>query len=212
MDADDEQGQGVPPKRESVLVTMPSAWPHKLRKAVIDFAILCAGIVAITMLPIRIRDGDGWWLALFAVGAVVGLGAFVAVAERLARRTPTISLGVAAARLVRTSVRRLGLPIVGLVFFVGWTAVYVSLWLVNPEEAFVGLADAPRIADFFYYAVSAALLATPQDIVATSRGTRAATLIEMLTGFAVLATYLSSFVDWRDERSGDGPGRTEPSD
>jgi hypothetical protein len=183
----------------SVLVSLPTAWPSRLRKAVIDFGLLCAGIVAITMLPVRIHQGSGWWFALFAVGAVGGIGGFVAIAERLARRSPTVSFGVAVARLVRTSLRRLGLPIVGLVFFIGWTAIYISVWLVHPEEAFAGLAAAPRVADFFYYAVSAALLATPQDIVATSRGARAATLIEMLTGFAVLATYLSSFVDFRDQ-------------
>ena len=181
------------------LVTSPTAWSHRLRRAVIDFGILCAGIVAITMIPLRINPGDGWWFVLFAVGLVGGGAAFFAVAQRLAALSPAISFGQAAARILRTSLRRLGLPLVGLVFFVVWTAVYMTLWLVHPEEAFVGLAPAPRIADFFYYAVSAALLATPQDIVATSRGARAATLIEMLTGFAVLATYLSSFVSWKDE-------------
>lgn len=191
------------PALESVLVTLPTAWPSKLRKAVIDFALLCAGIVAITMLPIRIRDGDGWWLALFAFGGVAGVVAFLAVAQRLAHRS-AFSFGQAAARMLRAGVRRLGLPLVGLVFFVVWTAIYITVWLVHPEEAFVGLGAAPRIADFFYYAVSAALLATPQDIVATSRGARAATLIEMLTGFAVLATYLSSFVSWKDEGKGGG--------
>jgi hypothetical protein len=45
--------------------------------------------------------------------------------------------------------------------------------------------------------VSTALISPPGDIVASSRGVRSATMIEMLTGFALLATYLSSFVDWR---------------
>lgn len=199
---DDRPTDEPRPALDSVLVTLPTAWPSKVRKAVIDFALLCAGIVAITMLPIRIHDGDGRWFALFALGGITGIVALLAVAQRLAHRS-SFSLGQALARMLRTGTRRLGLPLVGLVFFVVWTAVYITLWLVHPEEAFVGLAPAPRIADFFYYAVSAALLATPQDIVATSRGARAATLIEMLTGFAVLATYLSSFVNWRDEGSRD---------
>jgi hypothetical protein len=196
---DEAPPEEATPALDRVLVTLPTAWPSRLRKAVIDFALLCAGIVAITMLPIRIRDGDGWWLALFALGGLAGITAFLVVAQRLAHRSP-FSFGQALARILRTGVRRLGLPLVGLVFFVVWTAVYVSVWLVHPEEAFVGLPAAPRLADFFYYAVSAALLATPQDIVATSRGARAATLIEMLMGFAVLATYISSFVGWKDDR------------
>jgi hypothetical protein len=33
------------------------------------------------------------------------------------------------------------------------------------------------------------------DIIALSRGTRSATMIEMLTGLSLLATYLSSLVE-----------------
>ncbi|MBM3679386.1 MAG: hypothetical protein FJW96_16160 [Actinobacteria bacterium] len=211
---DEKPGSGEDGARlETFLVTLPSAWPSKLRKAVIDFALLCAGIVAITMLPIRIERDDGFWFVLFALGGVAGVVTFVVVAQQLARRSP-ITFGQAAANVLRTGLRRLGLPLVGLVFFVVWTAIYISLWLVRPDGAFAGLAAAPRVADFFYYAVSAALLATPQDIVATSRGARAATLIEMLTGFAVLATYLASFVNWRDARAGGGEARARdtPSD
>jgi hypothetical protein len=181
---------------------MPTAWPIRVRKAVIDFGLLCAGIVGITMLPIRINRGDGWWFVLFAVGTVLGVGFFLTIAQRAARASP-LSFGQAAGRLARLGLRRLGLPLLGLVFFVAWTAIYISVWLVHPDQAFSGLARAPRIADFFYYAVSAALLATPQDIVASSRGARAATLIEMLTGFAVLATYVSSFVNWRGAPEGE---------
>jgi hypothetical protein len=39
----------------------------------------------------------------------------------------------------------------------------------------------------------------PGDVVAGSRGARSATMIEMLTLFALLATYLSSFVGWRPQ-------------
>ena len=45
--------------------------------------------------------------------------------------------------------------------------------------------------------MSTAFISPPGDIVARSRGVRSATMIEMLTGFGLLATYLSSFVDWR---------------
>ena len=53
-----------------------------------------------------------------------------------------------------------------------------------------------RFADFFYYAVTTAFAAPPGDLLAHSRGVRSATMIEMLTALALLAAYLSSFVDW----------------
>ena len=55
----------------------------------------------------------------------------------------------------------------------------------------------PRFADFFYYAVSTAFISPPGDVLARSRGARSATMIEMLTAFALLTTYLASFVDWQ---------------
>ena len=69
---------------------------------------------------------------------------------------------------------------------------------MRPTLPSVRLAERPSFltADFFYYAVSTAFIAPPGDILAHSRGARSATIIEMLTGFALLAVYLSSFVDW----------------
>jgi hypothetical protein len=93
-----------------------------------------------------------------------------------------------------------GLPLLGLAFFLAWTLVYLALWWFHPrggQAAFAGLGARPRFADFFYYAVSTAFISPPGDIVAHSRGARSATMIEMLTGFGLIATYLSSFVDWR---------------
>jgi hypothetical protein len=106
----------------------------------------------------------------------------------------------AAADAVLIIVRRLGLPLLGLAFFLAWTFVYIGLWWTHPGAAFSGLGAMPRFADFFYYAVSTAFISPPGDLVARSRGVRSATMIEMLTGFGLLATYLSSFVDWRPGR------------
>jgi hypothetical protein len=78
------------------------------------------------------------------------------------------------------------------------------MWAYHPKQAFVGISAAPRFADFFYYSVSTAFISPPGDILAHSRGARAATMIEMLTAFALLTTYLSSFVDWqRPEPAGE---------
>jgi len=68
------------------------------------------------------------------------------------------------------------------------------------DRPFTGLADKPRFADFFYYAVSTAFISPPGDVLAHSRGARSATMIEMLTAFALLTAYLSSFVDWYGRR------------
>lgn len=180
------------PALTDLVASLPTAWPSRLRRAAIDFGLLCAGIVAVTMLPVRVREDDGFWVALVVLAVIVGLAAFGA-AIRLVQGRGALTFWTAAADLILVGARRVGLPFLGLAFFVLWTGIYVVLWLVHPDEAFAGLAAAPRLSDFFYYAVSAALLSTPQDIVATSRGVRAATLIEMLTGFAVLATYVASF-------------------
>ena len=112
------------------------------------------------------------------------------------------------AAAVLAQIRRTGLPFLGLAFFLFWTCIYLALWAFHPEEAFRGLSAKPRFADFFYYAVSTAFISPPGDIVAHSRGARSATMIEMLTAFALLTAYLSSFVDWR--LSVAGPSRDSP--
>jgi len=66
--------------------------------------------------------------------------------------------------------RKLGLPMLGLAFFLFWTFVYLMLWAIHPDEAFKGLDPHPRFADFFYYAVSTAFTSPPEGIGAGSRG------------------------------------------
>ena len=68
----------------------------------------------------------------------------------------------------------MGLPLLGLAFFLLWTIV-------------------------LYCAVSTAFISPPGD-TAKSCCARSATMIEMLTAFALLTAYLSSFVDWYGQR------------
>ena len=93
--------------------------------------------------------------------------------------------------------RRTGLPLLALAFFLFWTFVYIGIWAVHPHAAFTGLGPRPRFADFFYTSVLTAFISPPGDIIAHSRGARAATMIEMLTAFALVTAYASSFVDWQ---------------
>lgn len=165
--------------------------PAWLTVGVLRLLGLCAVVVLIAMVPGRLTPTSAaWvgWTGLAIVAAAVSLP-FVAALRRLAARLPMAD----AALLV---LRYAGLVGLGAAFFLFWTCIYLTLWWRHPAEAFTGLAPSPRFADFFYYAVSTAFIAPPNDLLAHSRGARAATMIEMLTGFALLAAYLSSFVDW----------------
>jgi hypothetical protein len=115
-----------------------------------------------------------------------------------------LPLGLEGRRLVaavRVLLRRVGLPLLGLAFFLFWTFFYVGLWWYRPEATFAGLSAHPYFADFFYYAVSTSFIAPPGDIIASSRGARTATMIEMLTGFALVTAYLASLFEWRSYAS-----------
>jgi hypothetical protein len=138
-----------------------------------------------------------------AAPTAAALAWFLGAAQQLARALPFLQTGERFTGAVLTELRRIGLPLLGLAFFLAWAFVYIALWAVHPTEAFRGLGDRPRFADFFYYAVTTGFISPPGDVVAHSRGVRSATMIEMLTAFALLTAYASSFVDW---------GRGEPQD
>jgi hypothetical protein len=170
----------------------PTGAPRFLTLGLLRLAVLCAVIVAIGMVGGRLTPTTAGWVALVGL-VVLPLALALPYAAAVRRLAGRVAVGEAALR----SVRAFGLVGLGAAFFLFWTFVYLSLWWANPEEAFRGLSEAPRFADFFYYAVSTAFISPPGDFFANSRGARSATMIEMLTGFALLAAYLSSFVDWR---------------
>ena len=179
------------------------ARPRWLSQGLVRLGVLCLFIVLIAMLRPRL-DRESAAITCIVAAAVAGLGAaaFAGVTRRVMRRFEFLDPGWQLADAVAVLLRRTGLPLLGLVFFLAWTIVYLALWAVHPEQAFTGLEPKPRFADFFYYAVSTAFISPPGDILAHSRGTRAATLIEMLTGFGLLSAYVSTFVDLRGFRPG----------
>ena len=63
-------------------------------------------------------------------------------------------------------VRRIGLLVLALGFFLFWTLVYLGVWWWHPATAFTGLGPHPYFSDFFYYAVSTAFISPPGDILA----------------------------------------------
>jgi hypothetical protein len=167
--------------------------------------VLIAAIVAIEMVPVRLTVERAWWL--FGIGALapVVAGALLA-SRRHAAGLPLLGLSVRATDAVLLRLRHVGLPLLGLGFFGFWTLVYTGLWAFNPDEAFGGVGGKPRLADFFYYAVSTAFTSPPEGIVAGSRGVPSATMIELFTALALLGVYLSSLVDWQRTGARDAGG------
>ncbi len=184
--------------RHRTLAATPQR-PRWLTRGAIRLTILCVFIVLVDMLSPRMSRHEAGMVV--AVGASAVIGAIVLVVT-VTRRG---ALGRAAA--VLGLLRHVGLPLIGLAFFLLWALVYIATWWYRPEGAFSGLSARPRFADFFYYAVSTGLISPPGDIIASSRGARSATLVEMVTGLALLGAYLSSFSDLLAPRSpDDAPG------
>jgi hypothetical protein len=180
------------PRRPSL--ALPPARPGWLTAGMLRLVALSLFVVAIGMISGRLTTGAAWVIVgVGAACALVGLAMLLGATKRVEER-----LGIPwATQAFVLVLRRTGLPLLGLVFFLAWTVVYIALWAIHPDEAFTGLPDAPRFADFFYYAVCTALISPPGDIFAASRGARSATMIEMLAAFALLTAYLASFVDWQ---------------
>jgi hypothetical protein len=196
----------MPPISRLPLLALPQR-PNWLTGGMLRLGLLSAFVVAVGMVPGRLTVERAWWVVGIG-GALIllGLGLFLLATRRLTAQGPFEYATVAVLHLLR----RTGLPLLGLVLFLIWTLVYVGLWAFRPDGAFQGLEPSPRFADFFYYAVSTAFISPPGDIFASSRGARSATMIEMLTAFALLTAYLSSFVDWQRRDPTDPPPPAQP--
>jgi hypothetical protein len=179
--------------------------PDWLTAGLVRLGILSAFIVAVGMIPLHLTRTSAIVLVCVAAGvAIAVVASFAGALHRMTRALPILERGQRETDWILAQFRHIGLPLLGLALFLAWTFVYVALWAVHPHEAFKGLSPEPRFADFFYYAVSTAFISPPGDVIATSRGARSATMIEMLTAFALLTAYVSSFIDWRGE-----PARVE---
>ena len=172
--------------------------------------VLCGFIVAVAMLSPRLSPNAAGIVALAGAAAVIaGAIVFVVLARGIHHLGAALP-GLRVAEALLVTLRKLGLPILALAFFLLWTFVYLGVYWYHPSDAFTGLlhqGQDPRFADFFYYAVMTAFISPPNDIIAASRGARSATLIEMLTGLSLLATYVSSLIDW-PSRGGQAPDET----
>jgi hypothetical protein len=185
------------PLRRVEAVRIRAARPGWFTAGLTRLAVLSLFIVLVGMFrPHLTRTSAAVSVIVAAVLTVVAVLWFLGAARRLARALPFLQTGERFTGAVLTELRRVGLPLLGLAFFLAWTFVYIALWAVHPSEAFRGLGERPRFADFFYYAVTTAFIAPPGNVLANSRGVRSATMIEMMTAFALITAYVSSFVDW----------------
>jgi len=172
--------------------------PGWLTAGALRLGALSVFVVLVAMLRPRLTPYAAGWVVL-AAGLVMLAGAlgFAATTRRVARLLPIPGRAQQLTEATFLLLRRLGLPLLGLAFFLLWAFVYMGVWWAHPHDAFRGLEAHPRFADFFYTSVSTAFISPPGDIVAHSRGARAATIIEMLTAFAFVTAYASSFLDLR---------------
>jgi len=192
------------PVRSIDAIRINAARPGWLTAGLAKLGVLSLFIVLVGMVPLHLTRTSATLSVIIAAGvAVAAVAWFLGAARRLAGALPFLQASERLTGAVLTELRRIGLPLLGLAFFLAWTFVYIALWTVHPVESFRGLAVHPRFADFFYYAVTTAFISPPGDVLAHSRGARSATMIEMLTAFALLTAYASSFVDW---------GRSEPEE
>jgi hypothetical protein len=173
--------------------------PGRVRGGAVRLVGACLAIWALGMLSPEI-DQDRAIVVLIVGWGVIGIGVLVLVfgTQRVLQRldVPLLGAGVARAAALLLALRRVGIILLALAFFLFWTLIYIGVWRSHPAGAFKGLPGTPTFSDFFYYAVSTGFVSPPGDIVAASKGARTATMIELLTGTAALAAYLGSFIDF----------------
>jgi hypothetical protein len=191
--------------------------PGHLRAGGVRLLVACLAIWGLGMLSPQIdRDAAivvlivGWGLILAGL-LVLALGT-----QRVLARldVPLLGAGVARVAALVVALRRVGLVLLALAFFLFWTLIYIGVWRSHPDGAFRGLPHTPTFSDFFYYAVSTGFISPPGDIIAASKGARTATMIELLTGTAALAAYLGSFLDFGSGAAAaatEGGAAVEPS-
>jgi hypothetical protein len=168
--------------------------PGHLRAGGVRLLVACLAIWALGMLSPEIDRGTADVVLIAGSGLLVLAVGTQRVLGRL--DVPLLGPGVARAAALLVALRRVGLVLLALAFFLFWTLIYIGVWRWHPDGAFHGLPRTPTFSDFFYYAVSTGFISPPGDIIAASKGARTATMIELLTGTAALAAYLGSFLDF----------------
>jgi hypothetical protein len=141
--------------------------PAFLRGGGLRLLGVCLCVWALGMLSPRVTPHQAGLVVLGGVVAVLGGAVLLAAGTRRVLRGLRIRIvdhGVDLAEAVLVLVRRIGILILALAFFLFWTLVYLGVWWWRPGSAFTGLERHPYISEFFYYAVSTAFISPPGDI------------------------------------------------
>src|SRR3954453_11529602 len=102
----------------SVPMALGEGRPDWLTAGAVRLGLLCLAIVAIELLPLRLSPRSaGWVAALGAVAMAVGAALFLGASRRLADRLPFLSESQQLADAALLQLRRIGLPLLGLLFF-----------------------------------------------------------------------------------------------
>ena len=176
----------------------PDRLPAVIQGAGVRLLSVCLAVWGIGMLSPRVTPHQAGVIVVVGFAAVIGVVVLLGAGTRRILRRLRIGFvdrGVAAAEALLVLVRAIGLLVLALGFFLFWTLIYLGTWWWHPASAFAGIGPHPYFSDFFYYAVSTAFISPPGDILARSRGARTATMVEIITGAALLSVYLASFVD-----------------
>ena len=173
--------------------------PGRVRSGGLRLAGACLAIWALGMFSPEITQERA--IVVLIVGwSLIGVGVLVLLlgTQRVLARldVPLLGPSVARAAALILALRRVGLVLLAVAFFLFWTLIYIGVWRWHPAGAFRGMPPTPTFSDFFYYAVSTGFISPPGDITAYSKGARTATMIELLTGTAALAAYIGSFIDF----------------
>ncbi len=191
----------------------PDRLPSVIRGAGVRLLSVCLAVWAIGMLSPRVTPHQAGVIVVVGFAAVIGVAVLLAAGTRRILRRLRIGFvdrGVAAAEALLVLVRAIGLLVLALGFFLFWTLVYLGVWWWHPASAFTGLDPHPYFSEFFYYAVSTAFISPPGDILAKSRGARTATMVEIVTGAALLSVYIASFVNVPSLKGAGGAAEVPP--
>jgi hypothetical protein len=111
------------PPRPIETLPVRAGRPNWLTAGLLRPLVLSAFIVGVGMLSPRLDPDEAWLVVGVAAAAAVGI-AFFATTRRLAARLPFLEDSTRVTDAVLLELRRIGLPLLGLAFFLFWTFVY----------------------------------------------------------------------------------------
>lgn len=195
------------------------------------FAVMAGLLTVLILLPLRPAPDTATWVSVILIGAglAIAIGALTVLRQLLSRLValdgdtvsllggrvtlpvPIIGDNV---RIVEGSlqlVRRAGVALPALIFFVFWALVYMLIWSRDPaacaadpalacDGAFWGTGSHPSLGDFVYLSVNMAFANPVPDLIAQSQLAKAAATLEVLTGIGLATLYAGSFFGLRDEQ------------